>query len=384
MSALLGALSKVEGLRPAEPGEFTKRAFFNGKMDLTEVEGLADLLNSETELQRKQALIQADGHLSKLYGSWRKRLIKNIAHIEAFIDFSEDENIEDGVLDDMQKELARLHDDIQQHLNDGRKGERLRDGVRMVIVGETNVGKSSFMNTLVQRDISIVTSIEGTTRDVIESHIDINGYPVVVADTAGLRESSDVVESEGIARARKRMENAEVIVVLIDGQKMEEKFAADGKVDFNEFQNTYHRQLGLQNLHCLKDKRIFTIVNKIDLMTDRLKLELKKSNLLGMSCSQSIRIAEVIDEISKHLKVLCGDPCAESPVLSQARHRHHLSTCEREIDAFLRTFNPLHEQDFAILVQNLRNAVRAIARITGEVRTDDILDVIFKDFCIGK
>lgn len=382
VSALLKALSKVDGLRPADPGEFTRRAFFNGKMDLTEVEGLADLIHSETEFQRRQALIQADGHLSKLYNNWRVQLIRNIAHLEAFIDFSEDENIEDGVLSNTKNDLARLEKDIALHLNDGR-GERLREGVRMAILGATNVGKSSLTNILVQRDVSIVTSIEGTTRDVIESYNDIGGYPVIVSDTAGLRDSTDLVEVEGISRAKKCAAVADLIVLVVDGQQLE-KYFSDGKpMDVEEYKRVYLQQLELTN-DLVKDRKLLTVVNKVDLLSQRRRDELKASGVLTMSCTQLENVDEILAAITNCLKELCGDPSAESPVLSQARHRHFIQECSTHIQEFLSSFDPSREQDLAILVQSLRNAVRSIGRITGEVRTDDILDVIFKDFCIGK
>lgn len=382
VSALLIALSKVDGLRPAEPGEFTRRAFYNGKMDFTEVEGLADLIHAETEYQRRQALIQADGHLSKLYLKWRKQIIRNIAHIEAFIDFSEDDNIEEGVLEIMQQELYSLEKEIQQHLVDGRMGERLREGVKMVILGDTNVGKSSLMNLLIQRDISIVTNIEGTTRDVIETHYDINGFPVIISDTAGLRKSDDIVESEGIERARKCATNADLAIILIDGQKLEQELKT-AAVDLESYQEFYLQRLGLHKAF-LGDKKVLTIVNKIDLMTQQKRDELNEKKILGISCTETINLDKVVVEITNQLKTLCGDPSAESPVLSHVRHRHFLQDCLGHIQSFLENFDPSCEQDLAILVQYLRNAVRCVGRITGEVRTDDILDVIFKDFCIGK
>lgn len=382
VTAILNALSKVDGLRPAEPGEFTRRAFFNGKMDLTEVEGLADLIHAETEQQRKQALIQADGHLSKLYNKWRTQLIRCIAHIEAYIDFSEDENIEDHVLETMQRELEKLRSEIQEHLIDGRKGERLRDGVKMVILGEANVGKSSLMNLLVQRDVSIVTNVEGTTRDVIESHYDINGYPVLIADTAGLRESRDVVEAEGISRARKYATKADLVILLIDAAKLDKHFS-DSEIDSVAYQKSYLHQLGLP-AEQLDENKILRIVNKIDLLSDKRIRELELSNWLGISCTQSINIAGVVEEITARLKTLCGEPSAETPVLSHVRHRHHLQECLKCIDEFTENFDPAREQDFAILVHNLRTAVRSVGKITGEVRVDDVLDVIFRDFCIGK
>lgn len=378
VAALLSALSKVKGLRPAEPGEFTKRAFYNGKMDLTEVEGLADLIHAETEQQRRQALIQADGHLSKLYKKWRTRLIRCIAHIEAYIDFSEDENIEDDVLSTMQSELNQLHREIRQHLLDGRKGERLRDGVKMVILGETNVGKSSLMNLLIQRDISIVTNIEGTTRDLVESHYDINGYPVLIADTAGLRESKDIVETEGINRARKYAANADLIVLVMDAQKLEKS-----KINLDDYQQMYLNQLGLENQQIDRSK-ILPLVNKIDLVSESTRRQLEECQTLAISCTNSINVTKAVEEITNCLKQLCGEPTSESPTLSQSRHRHYLKECSNHIEAFLESFDPSNEQDFAILVQNLRNAVRSIGKISGEVLVDDVLDVIFKDFCIGK
>lgn len=381
VSALLKALSSVKGLRPAEPGEFTRRAFFNGKMDLTEVEGLADLIHAETEFQRRQALIQADGHLSKLYKKWRVQLIQIIAHVEAYIDFSEDDNIEDGVLEVMHKDLMTLETEIEQHLNDGRMGERLREGVRMVILGDTNVGKSSLMNILVQRDVSIVTDIEGTTRDVIESHYDINGYPVIISDTAGLRESRDVVESEGISRARKCASNADLLILMIDGERMEQHFKSDEKIDLEKYQEEYLRRLKLESDG---EMNILRVVNKVDLMSSPRVQELESANALVMSCTKSINVQKVVEEITSNLKQLCGDPSSESPVISHARHRHFLAECLTNIQRFLENYEPTREQDLAILVQNLRYAVRSIGRITGEICTEDVLDVIFRDFCIGK
>ena len=379
VAALLSALSKVEGLRPAEPGEFTKRAFFNGKLDLTEVEGLADLIHAETENQRRQALIHADGHLSKLYMKWRTQLLRNIAHTEAYIDFSEDENIEDGVLDVTLKSLSELKLEMQRHLADGRKGERLREGVKMVILGDTNVGKSSLMNLLVQRDISIVTEIEGTTRDVVESHFDINGFPVVISDTAGLRKSNDIVESEGIARAKKCATTADLVILVIDGEKMTQNF--DG--DFEKFRKKYLTSLGL-NLKTLEGREILTVVNKIDLVTPKHQKLLNDADVISISCTKSINIEVILAKITENLVKLCGDPQSESPLLSHARHRYYLEECLQNIENFLQSFDASEEQDFAVLAQNLRNAVRSIGKITGEVRIDDLLDVIFRDFCIGK
>lgn len=378
--ALLSALGKIDGLRPSEPGEFSKRAFLNGKMDLIEAEGIADLIHAETELQRKQALLQAEGHLSRLYQNWRKRLIRNIAHLEAYIDFSEDENIEEGTLQEVHSEIMKLKNELENHLKDARMGERLRDGVRVAIIGATNVGKSSLMNNLVQRDLSIVTDVQGTTRDVIESTIDINGFPVVIMDTAGLRKSDDIVETEGINRAKKCAQLADIIIMVIDGEIIE-KYFGEKEINLDDYRRAYLQELELGE-DIDKKQRLITIVNKADLMSDNAKRQLEDA--LVISCTKSINIMDVIDEITSHLKELCGNPSAECPYLSQERHRFFIQECLQHIEDFLDKFNPYVDQDLAILVQAIRNALRSLGRITGEVRTDDILDVIFKDFCIGK
>lgn len=380
ISALLNALGKIKGLRPSEPGEFSKRAFLNGKMDLIEAEGIADLIHAETELQRKQALIQAEGHLSRLYQKWRTSLMRSIAHIEAYIDFSEDDNIEEGVLSEVQRDVKLFRQDLQQHLNDDRKGERLRDGVRIAIIGDTNVGKSSLMNLLVQRDLSIVTNIKGTTRDVIETTIDINGFPVVIMDTAGIRKSTDIVESEGINRAKKCAQLADIIMIVVDGLAMEDFFKGR-QIDPIEFCDYYLKHLEL-DINELKGQRLISIINKSDLMSENAKSQLTKVPLI--SCTEGTGTLELIHEITNHLQDLCGNPNVESPYLSQERHRFFIQECLEHIEDFLRKFNPKEDQDLAILVQSLRKSIRSLGRITGEVRTDDILDVIFRDFCIGK
>lgn len=204
VTAVLQALGSVPGMRPAEAGEFTRRAFQAGKLGLTEVEGLGDLIHAETEAQRRQALRQMSGDLGRLYQDWTHRLKRCLAHVEAFIDFSEDEQIEEGVLDQVERSISELQTEVERHLQDERRGERLRSGVHVVIAGATNAGKSSLLNTLCQRPAAIVSPIAGTTRDVVETALDIGGFPVVLSDTAGLRDSPDLVEREGVRRAKER------------------------------------------------------------------------------------------------------------------------------------------------------------------------------------
>ncbi|XP_072260690.1 tRNA modification GTPase GTPBP3, mitochondrial isoform X3 [Pyxicephalus adspersus] len=216
VGGVLQALGHLKTLRPAEPGEFTKRAFQNGKLDLTEVEGLGDLIHAETEVQRRQALRQMSGELGQLYQRWSQRLIRALAHVEAFIDFSEDDNIEEGVLFTVDEEVEKLQKELEEHLKDNRRGERLRDGVQVVLAGSTNAGKSSLLNVLSQKPTAIVSSIPGTTRDVLETPLNIGGYPIVISDTAGLRDSEDPVEREGVRRAKARVTEADILVAVID------------------------------------------------------------------------------------------------------------------------------------------------------------------------
>uniref|UniRef100_UPI00358F4452 tRNA modification GTPase GTPBP3, mitochondrial-like n=1 Tax=Myxine glutinosa TaxID=7769 RepID=UPI00358F4452 len=213
---VLEALGSLPGLRPAEPGAFARRAFFHGKLELTAIEGLGDLVQAETAAQRRQALRQLDGELGKLYNAWRERLAKCLAHVEAYIDFNEDDNIEDNVLDEVAMELAALRLEIEAHLEDGWRGERLRSGLDVVIAGATNAGKSSLLNALCKRPVAIVTPIAGTTRDVLETTLDLSGFPVMLSDTAGLRASLDPVEREGVRRALQRLNRADVVVVVVD------------------------------------------------------------------------------------------------------------------------------------------------------------------------
>lgn len=304
VKSMLNALNSVEGLRFAEAGEFTKKAFFSGKLDLTEVEGLADLIHAETEAQRKQALYQANGSLSNLYQNWRTLLLKNIAHLEAYIDFSEDQNIEDGVMEEVNGKLAALENEIESHLNDGRKGERLRLGVKTVILGEPNVGKSSFLNLISQKSISIVTNIEGTTRDVIESNLNISGYPIVLADTAGLRrDTTDVVEIEGITRAKNYADVSEFIILLIDSLKFIEFGRKSGKYDVKEYLNMYLEKLGL-NKDLIDNKRLLLVLNKIDLLSES-ELELiNNKEIVSISCTEQKGVSNLILEITNNLKIL--------------------------------------------------------------------------------
>lgn len=305
IAAVLDALASMDGrssgeFRFARPGEFTKRAFSAGKLDLTEVEGLADLIHAETEQQRKQALLQASGSLSKLYCGWRQRLLRCIAHIEAYIDFAEDQHIDDTVLQEIDQQLHTLELDIAAHLNDGRRGEILRNGVHAAIIGAPNVGKSSFMNSICGRSVSIVTSIEGTTRDVIEAPFNVGGYPIVFADTAGLRtQTVDMIESEGIERAVSCAETCDVMLLLIDARMLVE-FGCD----LEECRKAYLGQLNIEVVAATKP--ILTVINKVDLLESggTEMVESAGENVAFVSCKTGLGISIATAKLVKQLEVM--------------------------------------------------------------------------------
>ncbi|XP_052255639.1 tRNA modification GTPase GTPBP3, mitochondrial-like isoform X2 [Dreissena polymorpha] len=434
VSALLCALHSIPGCREAHPGEFTKRAFMNGKLDMTEVEGLGDLIHAETEVQRRQALRQMDGDLSQLYQGWRADIIKCVADLEAFIDFSEDQDIEEHVVESVKSRVGKLRLEISRHLHDNRQGERLRDGVQVVILGEPNVGKSSLMNALSQRPAAIVTDVAGTTRDIIETHLNIAGYPVLLSDTAGLRDTADKVEKEGVIRARKRAEQADVKVVVLDLQQWQNCKNNNRKSSITEFVISQINSLGLQLYQAsasslqilnadLSDSdstpqlvdeeycQTIIVLNKLDLVQGNTLEDLKSidnkvlncavgscleaqsgrelepnspvdfPSVCCVSCTTGEGMQEFLAILESKLKIMCGDPLAGSPSLTQARHRSHLTKCLADLEQFGQ-MTPA--DDFVIASEALRRVLREIGKLTGKITTEEILDVIFRDFCIGK
>lgn len=319
MLRTLSTLPNIPNVRPAAAGEFTKRAFYAGKLDLTAVEGLADLIHAETEQQRRQALLQADGALSRLYAAWRQRVLRSCAHLEAYIDFAEDQHLEAGdMFAELRAELRALCAEIETHLRDGRRGERLRSGVRTAIVGAPNVGKSSLMNWLCGREISIVTPVAGTTRDVVERGFDVAGWPVLLADTAGLRSADDddavdVVEREGIERARRWADDADLVIVVMDAERLRErKDGANVQRAFAE----YLREIGMSgfmhqnDVDALQRRRILHVVNKIDLLSADEANEWQTSNhsnnndVLFVSCLHELGMLEAVQRIAGELESL--------------------------------------------------------------------------------
>ncbi|XP_030640717.1 5-taurinomethyluridine-[tRNA] synthase subunit GTPB3, mitochondrial [Chanos chanos] len=383
ISGVLQALGSLAGLRPAEAGEFTRRAFHAGKLDLTEVEGLGDLIHAETEAQRRQALRQMAGDLGRLYSNWSQQLKTCLAHAEAFIDFGEDELIEDGLLNQVDSTVSQLRVEIQKHLHDNRRGEMLRSGVQLVLAGATNAGKSSLLNIICQRPAAIVSPVAGTTRDVVETHVDIGGFPVVLSDTAGLRDTEDIVEREGVRRARLTVENADLTLVIIDSALLPPDPHAAPDFLRDHLRNTLSADKDLAAAqNCLM------VLNKSDLLTREqvssicrvLNQTPRLPSACFLSCLTGHGLEEFLTLLRSKVTSLCGDPLVGSPSLTQARHRTHL---EKAVKA-LGQYQQYREVDLALAAEGLRLGLTSLGRITGRVDPEEILDVIFRDFCIGK
>ncbi|KAL3289389.1 hypothetical protein HHI36_022819 [Cryptolaemus montrouzieri] len=380
VNGILESLSTINSYRIAEPGEFTKRAFENGVLDLTEVEGLADLLNAETEIQRKQAFLQAQGFLSKLYYKWKDGISQNLAHLEALIDFGETEELDSSQEKEIFNSVTKLKNEIATHLLHGRKGETLRHGIKTVILGQPNVGKSSLLNLLYGRPAAIVTPISGTTRDVLEVRLDISGYPMILVDTAGIRESSpDPIEREGIKRAKQQLDEADLIIIVMDAVEFCHWKTKNQNLTFDDYLKQYLMKLGIENELASKPK-IF-VMNKIDL-----NAVVIEETVVPISCQTRKGIEDLIGQITQTLKIICGEPSKEHPSMSNARHRQHLEDCLSELNKFLVRIkcNSNEEIDVVILAEHLRRASRHLGKLVGTITTDQLLDIIFKDFCIGK
>ncbi len=352
--AVIGAVSDAlvaHGLRPAEPGEFSRRAFHHGKLDLTRAEAIADLVDAETAAQRRQALRQMEGGLATLYDSWRDQMLKALAWFEAAIDFA-DEDLPPGVMDGAWARLRGLEATIAAHLAEAPRGERLREGLQVVIIGAPNVGKSSLLNRLARREAAIVSATAGTTRDIVEVHLDLGGYPVVVADTAGLRESVDDIESEGIRRARQRAEAADLVIQVVDARQPH----------------------GGEAQACPRQDSLL-VINKADLVPG-VEAEVAGRAALLVSAATGRGLDALEAAVAERAAALMGEGAA--PVPTRARHRAALGECLEGLRRAPRA--PLVE----LAAEDVRLAARALGRITGRVDVEDLLDVIFRDFCIGK
>ncbi|MGC2854679.1 tRNA uridine-5-carboxymethylaminomethyl(34) synthesis GTPase MnmE [Novispirillum sp. DQ9] len=354
VESLLDVLCRMPGLRVAEPGEFTRRAFEHGKMDLTQAEGLADLINAETEAQARQALRQMDGALARLYEGWRGVLVPLLAHVEAYIDFP-DEDLPDSLGTELHDRARDLVRQIRAHLDDGHRGERVRDGLYIAVLGPPNAGKSSLVNAIAKRDAAIVSATAGTTRDVVEVHLDLGGYPAVLADTAGLREAADDIEGEGIRRALARAETADLRVVVFDGEQWPRLDAATA---------------------ALIDDRTLVVVNKIDRCAEPGRFPIAGQE--GMPIS--VKTGEGMDVLlfALEAEVRARLETRGAPALTRRRHRAALEDCAAALD------RALTAPGIDLMAEDLRLATRALGRITGRVDVEDLLDIIFRDFCIGK
>ena len=356
IEAIHSSISKIENCRLAEPGEFTKIAFQNGKVNLLKAESISDLISSETEIQRQQAIKIMSGKSSDKFNNWREELLKILSKIEAKIDFP-DEDLPNNILKNIKTSSEKIKSEIIKILNDQKVGERIREGFKIAIVGPTNAGKSSLLNYLSRREVAIVSEIAGTTRDVIETHLNIDGLPVIVSDTAGIRDSKDEIEKKGIKLALKRAEDADLSIVVIEPKS----------VEFNGY---------LKEL--ISDKSII-VINKSDLGIDKRVNEYKKYNPIYISLKNEKNLDQLINEIKDKLKNQFIN--SEDILITRERHRQHLEQCVLNLENFK---NKNESEDFDKAAEDLRLATRHLGIIVGKVDVEEILGSIFNDFCIGK
>ena len=355
IQAVLDNISKIENCRLAEAGEFTKKAFYNEKINLLKAEGIGDLIASETEIQRKQAIKIISGKNSDKFNSWREILLKTLSNLEAKIDFPEDD-LPIDLLKNIQKDIEIVRSEIKQNLNDSKVGERIREGFKIAILGPTNVGKSSLLNYFSNREVAIVSEIAGTTRDIIEVHLNIDGFPVVMSDTAGIRSSEDEIEKKGIKLALKRAQDADLNIIVLEPKS----------VDFSDF----FKDLDLK-------KSIF-VVNKSDLEVKRSE-KLEQYDPISISIKNETNIDQLISQIKKNLQNKFVS--VEDTIITRERHRQQLMQCASHLDDF---FKKKSEKDFDKAAEDLRLATRHLGMLVGKVDVEEILGSIFNDFCIGK
>ena len=356
VNAIHALISKIDGCRLAEPGEFTKIAFQNGKLNLLKAESVSDLISSETEIQRQQAIKIMSGKSSDKFNSLRQRLLKVLANVEAKIDFPEDD-LPDDILQDIHFQTENIKDEIKKILNDQKVGERIREGFKIAIVGPTNAGKSSLMNYLSKRDIAIVSEIAGTTRDVIEAHLNIDGYPVVVSDTAGIRVANNEIEKKGIKLALDKADSADLNIIVLEPKS----------VDFTRY------------LDGLLSKNAIILVNKSDLGVDIIDQEIKKHNPIYISIKEEKNLDKLINLIKGNLKNKFIS--SEDIFITRQRHRNNLEKCVESLENFIKKKS---KDDFDKAAEDLRLATRYLGMIVGKVDVEEILGSIFSDFCIGK
>ena len=356
VEALLNTLSNIKECRLADPGEFTKLAFQNSKINLLKAESIADLISAETEIQRLQAVKMMKGKSSKKFNELRKKLLKILSFVEAKIDFPEEDLPEEN-LKKIKEDSSNVLNEIKKILNDQKVGEIIREGFKIAIVGPTNAGKSSLLNNLSNREVAIVSEIAGTTRDVVETHLNIDGYPVIISDTAGIRDSKDEIEKKGIRLSLKKAENADLKLVVVDAKN----------IDLSGFLND------------LLKKDAILVINKSDLLKEKLDSEISKFNHVLISLKDNLNIDKLILKIKNNLK---NKFISEEDILiTRERHRQHLLQCVDHLNNFS---DKNDKKDFDKAAEDLRLATRQLGMIVGKVDVEEILGSIFNDFCIGK
>ena len=371
VAGVLRALSAVEDCRVAEPGEFTRRAFENGKLDLTAVEGLGDLIAAETAAQRRQAFRQLKGLIGDRAETWRQRLIDALALVEARIDFSDEADVPEDLITPAAKIAHGLRDEISAALADGGRGERLRDGLVVAIAGPPNAGKSTLFNRLARREAAIVSPFAGTTRDVIEVHLELDGYPVTILDTAGIRDSAEPVEQEGVRRARARAAQADLVLWVID-------VSADDRAP-------------VESPRLKSDAQQWLIENKIDLLEEGARRRLTapckdgERDEFQFVFSASSERGEGLDALFGALAAFARNSFAagEAAIVTRTRHRHALEETAAALDRAIAE-SVMQRPREELIAEELRHASWALGRLTGRVDVEDVLDKIFRDFCIGK
>jgi tRNA modification GTPase len=355
LSAVFDAIAASGLARHAEPGDFTRRAFENGKLDLTAAEGLADLVAAQTDAQRRLALRQYDGVLAELYEGWRARLIDLVGYAEAEIDFS-DEELPEGLKAATEARITALNAEITQHIVGADRGEHIRSGFPIVILGAPNVGKSSILNYIAQRDAAIVSETAGTTRDVIEVQLNLGGFAVTVSDTAGIREASDAIEAEGVRRAERRAQDAALRLVVLD--------ATDSTLP--------------DQIRALITSNSLVVVNKADLLNGKYGAPDLPAGVAPILVSAET--GDGLEDLLSRLTGYVGDrlDAAEAPLPTRQRHRDALAEANAALSNVADAAYP------ELAAEDVRVALRALGRITGRVDIDEILDTVFRDFCIGK
>ena len=356
VETLLNSISQMNNCRIAEPGEFTKLAFQNGKINLLKAESIGDLISAETNIQMQQALKVIAGNNLRQFEIWREDLLKILSHIEAKIDFPE-EDLPVDILKKIKKKSNKVKSEIKKSLKDKNVGEIIREGFKIAIIGPPNVGKSSLLNYLSNRDVAIVSEVAGTTRDVIETHLNIDGYPVILSDTAGIREAKDEIEKKGIKLTLKKAEESDLKIIILEPKNQQ----------FQRFLSNF------------MDEKSLIVINKVDKSNQKIPLKIKKYKPIMISIKNEKNIDKLITRIKKNLKRKLSSN--ENILITRARHRKNLQDCLNNLENFSKKNE---SNDFDKAAEDLRLSCRSLGKITGKVDVEEILDSVFNDFCIGK